>query len=314
MERKVSMASGIAIISHADCVLHNAGPAHPEQPRRIQVIQDAFKRYPFKAPVTFYEAPLATLDQLSLVHDKTYIEWLTSIAPEEDLISIDDDTYMNPYTLNAAYRAAGSVPFAVDLVMKGIHQAVFCNVRPPGHHAENDRAMGFCFFNNVAVGAAYAMKHYGLERIAIVDFDLHRGNGTQVMFQQDKRVLYCSSFAHPLYPGYEEELDNSHILSVPLLAGTKGDAFREKVKDAWFEKIAEFKPQLIFFSAGFDAHQSDPLSSLGLQESDYVWLTTQVANLAREHCNGKIVSVLEGGYNLNVLAQCVPAHVNALVD
>ena len=308
------MLLGIAIISHPDCVLHNAGESHPEQPERIKVIQDACERYPFKAPITFYEAPFATSDQLLLVHEKAYVDWLTSISPKEDSIGIDADTYMNPYTLNAALRAAGSVPYAVDLVMKGKHNAAFCNVRPPGHHAEQDKAMGFCFFNNVAVGAAYAMKQYGLDRIAIVDFDVHRDNGTQVIFQQDKRVLYCSSFAHPLYPGYEEELDNPHILSVPLAAGTTGDAFRRKVRAAWFERMAEFKPQLIFFSAGFDAHKKDPLSPLGLEESDYVWLTREIGKIAKVHCEGKMISVLEGGYNLNVLAQCVPAHVNALAD
>ena len=191
-------------------------------------------------------------------------------------------------------------------------RAAFCNVRPPGHHAERAQAMGFCFFNNVAVGAAYAMSKYDLSRIVIVDFDLHRGNGTQAIFQQDKRVLYCSSFAHPLYPGYEEEMDNEHILSVPLAYDANGEIVREKVAAAWFEKIAAFQPQFIFFSAGFDAHAEDPLSPLKLEKPDYVWLTTQIKQLAEIHCEGKIVSVLEGGYNLNVLADCVPAHVAAL--
>jgi acetoin utilization deacetylase AcuC-like enzyme len=308
------MKPEIAIISHADCVLHSAGPGHPEQPDRVKVIQAAFEHFPFSAPVTFYEAPLVTKEQLLLVHDQTYVDWIISISPTENTIAIDDDTHMNPYTLNAANRAAGAVVLAVDLVMTGKARAAFCNIRPPGHHAERDKAMGFCFFDNVAVGVAYAMKHYGLERVVIVDFDLHRGNGTQTIFEQDERVLYCSSFEHPLYPGYEEESDNPHILSVPLPAGTRGDSFRQKVQAAWFEQIAAFKPQLIFFSAGFDAHMRDPFSSLGLTVEDYVWLTTQIRKIADVYCEGKMVSVLEGGYNLDVLAECAPAHVNALVS
>ena len=271
----------LAIISHPDCVLHNAGTDHVEQPERVNVIQHALHRYPFKTPVHFYEAPLATKEQLLLVHDETYVDWVTSISPKEGTIWIDADTYMNPYTLSAAHRAAGAVPFAVDLVMQKKARAAFCNIRPPGHHAERDKAMGFCIFNNVSVGAAHAMTAHGLDRIVIVDFDLHRGNGTQNIFQYDKRILYCSSFAHPLYPGYEDEMDNEHILSVPLAAGTSGDVFREKVQAAWLEKIAAFEPQFILFSAGFDAHAKDPLSPLGLAESDYVWLTSHIAKLRK---------------------------------
>jgi acetoin utilization deacetylase AcuC-like enzyme len=220
---------------------------------------------------------------------------------------------MNPFTLNAALRAAGSVPQAVDLVLNESIQAVFCNVRPPGHHAERATAMGFCFFNNVAVGVAHALEKHKLERVAIVDFDLHRGNGTQDIYQNDKRVLYCSSFAHPYYPGYEEELDNAHILSVPVEVGTQGKDFRTLVKQAWFDQLEAFKPQLIFFSAGFDAHVEDPMGGLKLTKADYEWLTREIAKIAKKTCGGKVVSVLEGGYNLEVLAECVPAHVEALL-
>jgi acetoin utilization deacetylase AcuC-like enzyme len=303
----------LAIISHPDCVLHDAGERHPERPERVKVIQDALERYTFKTPVEFLPAPLATRDQLIRVHDKRYVDWIISIAPTAELIGIDADTWMNPYTLQAALRAAGSVPFAVDLVMQNNAETAFCNVRPPGHHAERERAMGFCIFNNVAIGAAHAMAQYHLERVAIIDFDVHHGNGTQDIFQHDNRVLYCSSFEHPLYPGYDDEMDNAHILSVPLAAGTTGDVFREKVQAAWFDKIAGFQPQLIFFSAGFDAHTKDPLADLNLMEADYVWLTLQIAKMAKIYCDGRMVSVLEGGYNLNALAQCVPAHVNAMV-
>lgn len=302
----------LAVISHPDCQLHDAGEGHPECPQRTIVIQNALKNYPFKTPIHYYEASLATRDQLIRVHDEQYVDWLCSIAPKEGIVGIDPDTWMNPYTLNAALRAAGSVPMAVDLVMKKMAQAVFCNVRPPGHHAEKEAAMGFCFFDNVAVGVAHALEVHGLKRVAIVDFDVHRGNGTQVIFQQDKRVLYCSSFAHPFYPGYEKEMDNEHILSVPLSAGTGGDLFRAVVSQAWFEKLDAFKPQLIYFSAGFDAHAQDPIGCLKLTEADYVWLTKEVAKIAKKHAEGRMVSVLEGGYNLDVLAQCVPAHVNEL--
>lgn len=303
----------LALISHPECELHYAGEAHPERPQRVKTIQEAFKHFPFKAPVEAYEAPLADREQLISVHDQSYVDWIISIAPKEDMIGIDADTYMNPYTLNAALRAAGSVPFAVDLVMKGKAQAAFCNVRPPGHHAEREKAMGFCFFNNVAVGAMHALTRHHLERVAIIDFDVHHGNGTQDIFQNDKRVMYCSSFEHPFYPGYEEEMDNAHILSVPLAAGTGSVAFREKVAAAWFEQLAAFQPQLIFFSAGFDAHEKDPLANINLTEADYVWITSQIAKIAKVHAKGRMVSVLEGGYNLEVLSQCVPAHVNAMV-
>jgi len=303
----------LAIISHPDCILHDAGPEHPERPERVKVIQNALKHFPFNVPCEFLQAPLATREQLINAHHESYVDWIMSIAPKEGVIGIDADTWMNPYTLNAALRAAGALPFAVDLVMQQKAQAAFCNIRPPGHHAEYEKAMGFCFFNNVAIGVMHALKQYQLERIAIIDFDVHHGNGTQNIFQDDSQVMYCSSFEYPFYPGYQEERDNEHILSVPLSAGTTSETFREKVKAAWFEKLAAFQPQFIFFSAGFDAHCNDPLADLNLVEADYVWLTTQIAKIAKAHCDGRMVSALEGGYNLEALAQCVPAHVNAMV-
>lgn len=303
----------IAIISHPDCILHDAGLGHPERPERVKVIQKALEDYPFNPAPKFYQAPLASLEQLKSVHDARYVEWILSIAPEKTSISLDEDTRMNPHTLNAALRAAGSVPFAVDLVMDGKAKVAFCNVRPPGHHAEDEKAMGFCFFNNVAIGAMHAMQKHKLKRVAIIDFDVHQGNGTQHIFQANKHVLYCSSFEHPFYPGYESEMDNEHLLNVPLPSGTKGPAFREAVAAAWFDKLAEFKPELIFFSAGFDAAVDDPLANLNLTKDDYVWLTKEIAKIAHKVCDGKMVSVLEGGYDLHSLAECVPAHVNAMV-
>lgn len=303
----------IAIISHPDCVLHFAGPQHPERPERVKVIQEALERHQFKKPVNFHMAPLATLEQLKRVHDGDYVDWIASIAPHEGMIGIDEDTYMNPYTWNAALHSAGAVTMAVDLVMTKKSQAAFCNIRPPGHHAERDRAMGFCFFNNVAVGVAHAMHQHKIERAAIIDFDVHHGNGTQNIFQDNTSVMLCSSFEHPFYPGYDEELDNEHILNLPLDAGTDGKLYREKVEAAWFDKLAAFQPQMIFFSAGFDAHAQDPIGQLQLTQADYVWITKQIASIARVHCEGRMISVLEGGYNLDALASCVPAHVDAML-
>lgn len=303
----------IAVISHPDCELHEAGEFHPEQPARVQVIQAALSRYPFADPIHFYQAPFATREQIIRVHDETYVDWIFSIAPKQGYLYIDADTVMNPHTLNAALRAAGSVPYAVDLIMQHKAKVAFCNVRPPGHHAEREQAMGFCFFNNVAIGVQHALSQYDLSRIAIIDFDVHHGNGTQHIFQNQDAVMYCSSFQYPFYPGYESEMDNPHILSVPLPAGTQGVEFRERVQAGWFDALDAFQPQMIFFSAGFDAHQLDPLADLNLVCDDYVWLTEQIAAIGKAHAEGRMVSVLEGGYSLEALAECVPAHVNAML-
>lgn len=302
----------IAIISHPDCLLHDMGDLHPERPDRVKVIQNAIRNYPFRDEVKYYQAPLAEKNQLISVHDERYVNEIFTIAPKEGLIAIDADTWMNEYTLTAALRAAGSVIYAVDLVMHDEVQVAFCNVRPPGHHAEYDRAMGFCFFNNVALGVMHAILQYKLQRILIIDFDVHHGNGTQNIFQHDERVMYCSSFEFPFYPGYDAQLDNEHIIGVPLEPETTGKIFRQKVKAAWFDKIEAFKPELIFISAGFDGHVKDLMANLRLEKEDFVWITKQIAAFAREHCQGKIVSVLEGGYNLHALAECVPAHINAM--
>lgn len=302
----------IAIISHPECIQHDPGLGHPECKERVIVIQQALETYPFKTAVTFHLAPLIEKEDLVNVHDTDYIDWIFAIAPKTDYCVIDQDTIMGSDTLNAARRAAGSVTLAVDLVASGKAQTAFCNVRPPGHHAERDRAMGFCFFNNVAVGVDYARRKYQLNRIAIIDFDVHHGNGTQNIFENDDNLLYCSSFQHPFYPGYDPALDNEHMLMVPLAAGTQGAEFREKVADAWFDAIQKFKPQLIFFSAGFDAHRNDPLAELQLENDDYVWITKEIGKLAKAHCDGKMISVLEGGYDLPTLASCVPMHVAAL--
>jgi acetoin utilization deacetylase AcuC-like enzyme len=256
----------IAIISHPDCLLHYTGKSHPERPERVEVIQESLKKYPFKKKPVFHQAPLADREQLIETHDAAYVDWIFSISPKHGHIAIDADTIMSPHTLNAALRAAGAVILGVDLVMGKKAQAAFCNIRPPGHHAEKEKAMGFCFFNNVAIGVNHAIKKYDLKRVAIIDFDVHHGNGTQSIFQNNKKVMYCSSFQHPYYPGYEPEMDSEHIICVPLEAGTTGEEYRKKVADAWFEKLAAFKPELIFFSAGFDAHRDDPLADKRLRK------------------------------------------------
>ncbi len=302
----------IGIVSHPDCELHLDQVDHAESPQRVQIIQEALQQYPFQQPLKFFTAPEATREQLERVHPPHYINWLTAVAPKSGMIGIDEDTLMTPSSLRAAFLAAGSVTLAVDQVMTGELQAAFCNVRPPGHHAEREKAMGFCFFNNVAVGIRHAMAVHGVQRVAIIDFDVHHGNGTQEIFQEDERVMLCSSFEHPLYPGYEPEMDNAHIISVPLAAGSRGDVYRQKTAAAWFSRLQDFKPDLIFFSAGFDAHENDPLANIALTAPDYAWLTNEIRAIAETYSQGRMISVLEGGYDLEALAQSVPAHVNAL--
>jgi acetoin utilization deacetylase AcuC-like enzyme len=301
----------IGIISHPECLLHDMGKYHPEKPARLQVIHDEIVKSGLDKNLKFYLAPLASREQLLRAHNENYIDYIYETVPKKGLVPLDPDTWMNPHTLQAALRAAGAVILGVDLVMKKEVNAVFCNVRPPGHHAEKEKAMGFCFFNNVAVGATYALEHYQLKRIAIVDFDVHHGNGTENIFQHDKRVLYCSSFESPFYPFSGTDTKSEHIINIPFPAGTRGKIFREKVEEFWFEKITQFSPDIIFFSAGFDGYIHDVMSDLLLTEEDYIWLTEKIKQIADNICQGRIVSVLEGGYDLNGLGGCVVAHIRA---
>lgn len=302
----------IAFISHPDCLLHDMGKYHPEQPARLRVIDDELIRVGLEAVLKQYSAPLVTREQLLRVHDEKYIDFIFASSPKEGLVPLDPDTWMNSHTLQAALRAAGAVVLGVDLVMSKETDAAFCNVRPPGHHAEKAKAMGFCFFNNVAVGVAHALEHHKLKRVAIVDFDVHHGNGTEDIFRHDERVLYCSSFQSPFYPFSGANTKSKHISNIPLPAGTTGKIFREKVEEFWFKKIMQFEPEMIFFSAGFDAYLKDEMSDLLLTEDDYAWITQAVKQIADEVCHGRIVSALEGGYELNGLGRCVAAHIRAL--
>jgi acetoin utilization deacetylase AcuC-like enzyme len=246
-----------------------------------------------------------------------YVDSVFSRAPEHGLSRLDQDTVVGPHSLDAALRAAGAVVAATDLVLKGHTPRAFCNVRPPGHHAERGRAMGFCLFDNVAVGLAHALEVHGLKRVAVVDFDVHHGNGTEDILSPDgpyaERVLFCSSFEHPLYPGTGADTCSEHILNVPLSAGTTGAGFRSAVAAAWFEPLAAFAPEMVFFSAGFDAHVDDPLANLSLEAEDYAWITAEVRRATDAHTGGRIVSSLEGGYALDALGASAAAHVGELL-
>ncbi len=258
-----------------------------------------------------HDAPLATFEQLSRVHAEDYIEYIHRIAPAEGVVNLDADTVMTPTTLQAALRAAGAVVLATDLVMRQEVANAFCAIRPPGHHAESAKAMGFSFFNNVAVGAAHAIAQHGLTRVAIADFDVHQGNGTVEMFKDEPRVMFCSTYQHPFYP-YHDVASNEHIINVPLPAGTDGSGFREAVSEHWLPALEAFQPQILFISAGFDAHREDEMSHFRLVEADYAWVTQQLKDIADKYAQGRIVSVLEGGYELHALGRSVAAHIKVL--
>jgi acetoin utilization deacetylase AcuC-like enzyme len=303
----------LAIISHPDCALHEMGIYHPESAARLAAIQDRLLASGLDMVLRHYDAPLASRQQLCLVHDKDYVDDIFQRSPDNGQIVIGDDVAMNPHTLQAALRAAGAVVKGVELVMSGEAGAAFCNVRPPGHHAGRRRSMGFCIFNNVAVGAAYALQTYGLDRVAIIDFDAHHGNGTEEIFRDHPSVMICSVFQHPYYPNTGRELETANIVNVPLAAGSGGEALREAVVKHWLPALARFQPQLILISAGFDGHAADDMSDLNFTEQDYAWLTREIRGVADEFAQGRIVSVLEGGYELSALGRSVAAHIDALL-
>lgn len=305
----------IAFFSHPYCYDHEMGDEHPEQPSRLSSINDRIVASGLGFVLHHHDAPKATREQLIAVHDPDYVDRIFALAPHAPgaIVALTGDTLMNSCTLEAALRAAGAVIGAVDAVLGGEVRRAFCSVRPPGHHAERGEAMGFCFFNNIAVGAAHAMDHYHLERIAICDFDAHHGNGTEDIFQNDPRVLFLSSFQHPFYPYTELENTAPNIIKTPLAAGTTGETFRKIIAEQWLPAIDAFRPQLIMISAGFDAHAEDDMSHLRLRENDYQWITGELRRLADKHCNGYIVSALEGGYNLSALKRSVASHLDALL-
>jgi len=301
-----------AYISHPLCLRHEMGAYHPECPARLQAIEDQLIASGLLHYLQHHDAPAATREQLLRVHDANYLDAIEASVPQHGLVQLDPDTSMNPFSYQAALRAAGAVVQGVDLVMAGKVENAFCSVRPPGHHAERDRAMGFCIFNNIAVGAAHALAQHGLQRVAIADFDVHHGNGTEHMFHDDPRVMLCSTFQHPFYPYCGADSGNDHIINVPLPAGTRGEEFRAAVTQHWLPALEHFQPELLLISAGFDAHRDDEMSMLGFSEPDYAWVTTELKMLAEKYADRRIVSTLEGGYELHALGRSVAAHIRVL--
>ncbi len=302
-----------AYITHPDCIKHEMTQGHPESPQRLWAINHALIQARVMDLLKPYQAPKANREQLLRVHSREHLDFIYQSAPEEGLFMIDPDTSMNPYSLDAALRAAGAVVNACDMVMEGKAANAFCAVRPPGHHAERDRAMGFCFFNNIAVGAAHAMEKYQLKRVAIVDFDVHHGNGTENIFRHDPRILLCSSFQHPFYPHSGDPSVEGHLANVPLPAGTASEAFRAAIVEQWLPQLYDFEPEIIFISAGFDAHKKDMLAQLNLVEDDYAWITEEVMKVAGAFSNHRVISSLEGGYHLEALGASMVAHIKALL-
>jgi len=291
------------------------GAGHPERPERLAAIKDRLIASGLDILLHHYEAPLVSREQLERVHDPKYVDSIVEQSPQPGRLAwIDPDTAMNEHSLNAALRAAGAVVLGVDLLMSGKEQCAFCNVRPPGHHAEHNRAMGFCFFNNIAVGAAHALQHYGLQRIAIVDFDVHYGNGTEDIFRAEPRVMVFSTFQHPFYPYSGADTHLPNMINVPLPAGTRSAPYREAVEQYWLPALRKFKPELIMISAGFDAHCDDHMAGLCLVDEDYAWVTRHIKNIAAETAQGRIISTLEGGYELDALGRSVHAHLAVLAD
>lgn len=303
-----------ALISHPACIKHAGVEGHPERPERLIAFENELQNSPVLDKLKVYEAPLASKEQLERVHSADYVANVEALSPTTGLVSLDPDTSMNPHSLDATKGGAGAACLGAELVHREEVRHVFCAVRPCGHHATRDRSMGFCIFNGVAVGAAHALDGLGLDRVAILDFDVHHGNGTEDIFEDDPRVLFCSSFQHPFYPYTDPVSDRDNVIKTPLSAGAGGPQFRKAVSDTWLPALQEFAPQMIFISAGFDAHENDPLGSLRFVEDDYVWFTQQIIQLADQCCAGKVVSFLEGGYDLNANARSAVAHLEALVD
>jgi len=309
--------------THPDCRKHDMGAGHPECAARLDAIEDRLLITGVGDALERREAPQAPLGDIELAHDRMLVAALRGLSDQlaDDILAggpphvqLDPDTSMNVHTWKAALRAAGAVLAATDAVMAGEMENAFCAVRPPGHHAERAKALGFCFFNNIAIGAKYALERHGLKRVAIVDFDVHHGNGTEDIIRGDERILMVSFFQHPMFPFSGIENQGANMVNLPLPAYTRGMEVRELIEMMWLPRLEEFKPEMIFISAGFDAHREDDLGQMGLTEQDYAWITTQIKEVARRHANGRIVSALEGGYNLSALGRSVEAHIRVLAD
>ena len=299
------------------------GPGHPECPERLDAIEDRLLASGVGDALDRREAPQAPITDIELAHGRMHVASLRGLTDglREEIdaggpthAQIDPDTSINVHTWDAALRAAGAAIAATDAVIAGEMENAFCAVRPPGHHACHDKAMGFCFFNNVAIAARYALERHGLKRVAIIDFDVHHGNGTEDIVKGDQRILMVGFFQHPFYPEGGALSSASNLLNLPVPAYTKGAEVRTMVEEQWIPRLDAYKPEMIFISAGFDAHRDDDMGQMGLVEKDYAWMTEKLKAVARRHCKGRIVSCLEGGYNLNALARSVEAHVRVLAD
>ncbi len=301
-----------AFISHADCLKHEMGAHHPERPARLAAIEEELTASGVGQHLTRFDAPLATDEQLARVHPPEYVRAIREVAPRSGTIHLDPDTAMNPHTLQAALRAAGAAVLAVDFVLEKKVTSAFCAVRPPGHHACRARPMGFCIFNNVAVAARHALAAHGLERVAIIDFDVHHGNGTEDIFEHDANVLMASIFQHPFYPYSGTEDPAPNMFNVPLAAGSGSRELQHAVRETWIPALDEFRPELIVFSAGFDAHAEDDMAMLRFNDTDYRWVTEQVKAVADRHAQGRMVSMLEGGYALSALGRSAIQHIKVM--
>lgn len=306
-----------AYITHTDCLRHDMGAGHPECPDRLRSVNEQMRTSGLIEELHVLEAPLAEARDLKRVHRSEYVDVIFENAPSEGYVQLDPDTAMNPHSLNAARRAAGAGILAVDEIMAGRAQNAFCAVRPCGHHATQERSMGFCIFNNIGVAAAHALAAHSLERVAVIDFDVHHGNGTEDMFSPPRwqpHVLMTSFFQHPFYPYSGTAHPAPNMINVPLAAGSGGVAARKAVEQDWLPALEAFKPQMLFISAGFDAHKEDLLGGMALVEADYVWMTQELMAVAERHAGKRIVSMLEGGYNLSALGRSAVAHVKALAS
>ena len=309
--------------THRDCWKHEMGPGHPECPERLDAVEDRLLISGVFDALERREAPLASLNDIELAHDRMHVAALRglSLRLAEELeaggpehTALDSDTSINVHTWNAALRSAGAALEATDAVMAGELENAFCAVRPPGHHATRNKAMGFCFFNNVAVAAKYALQRHNLQRVSVIVFDVLHGNGTEDILAGDERALMCSFFQHPFYPYSGDQNPAPNMCNVPVPAYSKGMDLREVVEMMWIPRLEEFQPEMMFISAGFDAHREDDMGQLGLTEQDFSWITQRLKDVARRYCKGRIVSCLEGGYIPSALARSVEAHLRVLAD
>ena len=302
-----------AFITHPDALLHIMDGSHPESPARITAIKNALIHRGIYQKLEIYEAPLASDAQLQRVHSPAYVQKIRALSPKAGLVRLDADTAMGPMSLSAALHASGAAILATDLVVQHKADNAFCCIRPPGHHAGRANSAGFCIFNNVAVGVAHAMEEYAIKRVAIIDFDVHHGDGTENIFKDDPRVMLCSTFQHPFYPHRGFDTRSATMINIPLTAESGRKEFQHAFEHEFLPALNRFKPEIIYVSAGFDAHADDPLANLALTNADYIWMTEFIKKVANQHAQGRVISVLEGGYQLKALAEAASSHIEALL-